>query len=621
MKLSSLPALIFLAAAVRAEDGVFLSLTRSAEPLDAMPTNVSVLTADDIRRSGALTLPDALRLLPSVQVQEPAVPGQYSSLRLRGVPASNQVQVVVDDQPLGGVFIQDLDIGQIPVDDIERIEILRGAAAALYGANTIGGVVHIITKRPRGKEILTSLGYETRSFKTHFQRAEFEFPGRSADARLNIFKYRTAGFQRNSDGDGLDVSGAAGLTFSKGQRLELEADRTDTQSGDPQGTPVPLAQWDGSRERQPVDPVSRVDQGNTRIRIRGFTPLGAGSLQTIFYGSIQDYVNDDPLYSLHTVLDKNTLGNDTRLLLPGRLTLGASYERDEYRSLGSPKLHGTDWGLYAQKAFTQGPIDILPGFRFDQHGTFGNTLNPRLTTVWRLTDRLKVSANAGRSFRSPTLVDLTQSFPAFPPYSGPFLANPQLRPEIAWSYDAGVQFSPSRDSTLSATGFSTLIRRRIAATTLPYPAANSLINAPRAETSGVETEWTGRLGSLIPRFSYTYQRAIGNSLASTRYVPLRRTPRHAAGARLTWEAPRRWALTGGARYLSKQFERDGEQGLHIPGRVLLDARIEKRILGAELFFSGENLTNRRTADAFGYGVLVPLTGRTFQGGITIRFKN
>ena len=616
MKLPSLLALTLLGAAVRAEDGVFLSLTRSAEPLDAMPTNVSVLTADDIRHSGALTLPDALGLLPSVQVQEPAVLGQYSNFRLRGVPTSNQVQVVVDDQPLGGVFLQDLDIGQIPVDDIERIEVLRGAAAALYGANTIGGVVHIVTKKPQGKELLASFGYEARTFSTLLQRAEFELPGRTADARLNVFKYRTSGFQQNSDGEGLDVSGAAGLTFSGGQHLELEADRTDTQAGDPQGTPVPLTQWDGSRERRAVDPVSRVDQGDTRIRLRGIIPLGPGSLQTLFYGSIQDYTNDDPQNFLHTVLDKNIMGNDTRLLLPGRWTLGFSDERDEYRSLGSSKLHGTDWGLYAQKTFTQGAVDFLPALRFDQHGTFGNTLNPRLTTVWRATDRLKFSANAGRSFRSPTLTDLYQSYPAYS-----FFANPQLRPETSWSYDAGVQFSPSHDSTLSLTGFSTIIRHRIAPTNFPYPAANTSVNAPKAETSGAETEWTGRLGSFIPRFSYTYQRAVGDNLTSSRYVPLRQTPRHAAGARLTWEAPRGWILTGGARYSSEQFEYDGEQGLHIPDRVLLDARVEKIILGAELFFSAENLTNRRTADAFGYGVLVPLPGRTFQTGITLRFNN
>jgi outer membrane receptor protein involved in Fe transport len=137
----------------------------------------------------------------------------------------------------------------------------------------------------------------------------------------------------------------------------------------------------------------------------------------------------------------------------------------------------------------------------------------------------------------------------------------------------------------------------------------------------VETEWTGRLASLLPRFSYTYQRAVVDSLTSSRYVALRRTPRHAASIHLTWEAPRRWALTGGARYSSRQFEKDGEQGLRIPGCVLLDARVEKRILGAELFISGENLANRRTSDAFGYGVLVPQPGRTISSGITLRFKN
>lgn len=628
MKRLSLPALAISLALISSsvplraeEDKIFLSLTRASASLDRMPTNVSVVTADEIKESGALTLADALRGLASVDAQETATPGQYSTVRLRGVPSSNQVQVVVDDQPLGGVYLQDLDIGQISADDIDRIEVVRGGAAALYGANTMGGVIHIITKKARTDRAVSSLGYEARSFDTRIQRAALRLPGARTDGYASVVLHRTQGFQENSDGDGISVAGGAGFTFANGARMAVESSRWDVQAGDPQGTSVPLEDWDGKQERTPVNPDARVNQENTLVRLRTSAPLGRLLLQSVFYGSNQDYLYDDPFFVSRSEVDKNILGNDTRLLLPGQASVGFSYERDEYRSKGSAKLHGVNWGLYGQKTVTWGALDLLPALRFDQHGTFGNTFNPRMTAVLRLGDDVKFSANAGRSFRSPTLVDLTQSFPAFAPFSGPFEANGQLKPETAWSTDAGVEVKTGKEASLSVTGFHTRIRDRIVATTNPFPAANSLVNAPRAETSGAEVEARGRWGVLVHRLSYTYQRAVGNSLASARYVPLRRTPRHMADARLTWLAPRRWSLTGGARYESRQFERDNEGGLMIPGHTTLSARVSKSILGAELFFAGENLTNRRYADSYGFSVLIPQPGRTFWGGITIRFND
>ena len=187
--------------------------------------------------------------------------------------------------------------------------------------------------------------------------------------------------------------------------------------------------------------------------------------------------------------------------------------------------------------------------------------------------------------------------------------------------DAGVEVKTGEQAALSVTGFYTRLRDRIAPTSNPFPASNSLVNASRAEMSGVEAAATGRWGAVLHRVAYTYQRAVGSSLSSSRYVPLRRTPRHMAEARLTWQAPRKWDLTGGARYASRQYENDNEGGLKIPGCTVLDARVAKRLLGAELYMAADNLTNRRYADAFGFSVLIPQPGRTYRGGIEIRFQD
>jgi vitamin B12 transporter len=604
--------------AAEASEPVFITLTRTEEPASRMPTNVSSLSGEEIRKAGAITLADALDMLPGVDVLETTAPGQYSTVRLRGVPTSNHVQVLVDDQSLGGVFLQDLDLGQIPVDQIERIELVRGGASVLYGANAVGGIVHIITKKGVGAPV-SSIGYEARSLETRVQRAELRRRAGRADISVDLAATRTGGFQKNSDGKTFSANGSFGHSWASGARVSLEANRWESKAGDPQGTAIPLADWNGEWEKSPVDSDARVKQGRTLLRVKGFLPLGSwGSIQSAFHGSNQDYVNEnpDPFFPDFSDIDKNIFGNDTRLSLPGRTTLGFSYERDEYRKKGDAKLHGANWGVYAQKIWTAGSVDLMPALRLDQHGMFGNTYNPRLTVVWRAAERVKASANAGRSFRSPTLVDLQQDFPAFS-----FFSNKQLRPETAWTYDLGVQVGRANGAMVSLTGFHTRLRDRMTATNNPFPASNMVINAPRAEMSGVETELTGRLGALSHRVAHTYQRSMGNSLTSSRYVPLRRTPRHLLNAQASWDATRGWILTAGARYSSRQFENDGEAGLMVPSHTLWNARISKKILGAELYVGGENLTNRRYADAFGFGVLVPQPGRTFWSGMTIRFQD
>jgi vitamin B12 transporter len=599
---------------------VFLTLTRSAEPAEKMPSNVSVVTAAEIERAGARTLNDALELLPSVDVQKTPSLGQKGSLRLRGVPTSNQVQVVVDDQPLGGVYLQDLDTGQISVQDIERIEVVRGGGSVLYGANAVGGVVHIITKKASAGPATSSAGFEAGAFRTMIQKADLRRRDGKADMALSGASYHTDGFQGNSDGSGLSATGSAGWSFDNGARVSVEASRTDNESGVPGGTLVPFAQWNGHREQAPADPDSRVRNASTLGRLRGAFPVGNASVETVFYGSNGDYDFTNPFFTV--VQDKNILGNDTRVHLPGKWLVGASYERDELLSEGTAKNHGVDWGLYAQKTWTAGKLELIPALRLDQHGTFGNILNPRLTVVLRPSASFKVSANAGRSFRSPTLVDLNQSFPANPLFfSGAFLANKQLKPETAWTYDLGIEAGRFGVMTAALTGYYTRLTDRIVATANPYPADNTLINAPRAEMSGVELEVKGRWGVLTQHGSYTYQRSLGNSLTSSHYVPLLYAPRHLADYQATVEGPHRWRLTNGVQYVHRQFDQDGEKGHKLPSYALWNARLEKDILGARLYVAADNLLNRRYTDSTNFGVYVPQPGRTFLAGVTIRFAD
>ena len=127
--------------------------------------------------------------------------------------------------------------------------------------------------------------------------------------------------------------------------------------------------------------------------------------------------------------------------------------------------------------------------------------------------------------------------------------------------------------------------------------------------------------------AYTYTRALGNSLSSSQYLALRLTPRHSIYYRLDWRPGQGWEVTNTVRYLSKQFQFDGERGQALPAHALWDARIAKSILAAEIYFGLENILDRRYAETFDWDPATggtsrnPHPGRTYSVGASMRFQD
>ncbi len=603
------------------DEGLFLSLNRNAEDPKRLPTNISALTAEDIQRQKPAVLEDALSLLPGVLVQRSGPLGTLSTLRLRGVPSSSQVLILVDDVPLGGVGSQFADLSQIPIETVDRVEIVRGGGSALYGANAVGGVVHVITKKPKEEGARTTLKGDYRSFGTQIYQGDFSIKRGAWDAYVNGGRYLTDGFQKNQDAENIYGLGKAGYTLSSGAHFGLELERMGHKVGNPSGTPVPLGQWNGDREKEANDPTARTEKDSTRMRATAAVPLGAVLWQTSLWGYTEKNENTKSSFGYaDTIRQKDLTGGDTRFNWGHLFVLGASLERDQRRNskVGEDvqQDHVVNAGTYAQATFATGKWEFLPALRWDHHSAFGSEVDPRLTVVYRPDENLKLSANAARSFRAPDMSALFDNFDAFPPYVGPTVANPNVQPEIGWAYDAGVERKMGQHALVRATGYYTHLKDRIYTTSYADPTVNTTHNGPVAEMSGAEVE--GEVSFPVGRFAtqYTYLRAIGNSANSSEFLALRLSPRHSASAELNLEAPNKWVLTNTVRYLHKQFTSDGDKGSKLPSFTLWGARLSKTILAADFYVAVDNITDKHYTESI---VFDPMPGRTFGAGVTIRF--
>jgi vitamin B12 transporter len=126
-----------------------VTATKIEEPVERLGAVVTIITADDLARHNYPTVADALRDVPGVQVQRSGPLGKLTEVRIRGT-TPQQAQVLIDGLRVKSPTSGDFDFSDLSPDQIDRIEIVRGPQSTIYGADAIGGVVNIITKRGSG---------------------------------------------------------------------------------------------------------------------------------------------------------------------------------------------------------------------------------------------------------------------------------------------------------------------------------------------------------------------------------------------------------------------------------------------------------------------------------------
>ncbi|MCD6423806.1 MAG: TonB-dependent receptor, partial [Elusimicrobia bacterium] len=139
---------------------VVITGTKTERKLKDVPVRTEIITAKEIEEKGAASLYEALEGIPGIRVEQQCSYCNFSIVRIQGM-AAGHVQVLIDGQPIFSGLAGVYGLQQIPTANIERIEIVKGAGSALYGASAIAGVINIITKKPEKEpevEVSASFG-------------------------------------------------------------------------------------------------------------------------------------------------------------------------------------------------------------------------------------------------------------------------------------------------------------------------------------------------------------------------------------------------------------------------------------------------------------------------------
>jgi vitamin B12 transporter len=622
-------AVLMLAEAVHGQEPrrlepVVVTATKVETPQERLGASVTVITEEELRTYQYPKIEEALRGAPGVEVQRSGTFGKTTTIRIRGAGAS-QVQVLVDGMRVKSPTLGLFDFSDLSLDGIERIEIVRGPQSTLHGADAIGGVIHVITKKGVGPPA-GSVAFEGGSHQTFREQAALSGALGRLDFSLAGSRFDSRGQERTFDNDDSDQTAFAlrgGFTFP----------------------------WDASAAA-----TWRYAKSNTDVPNQGFDPFDRdpdSQQQTEFYlwtlrydqklfpwwevaARMGQMVNNQgfqdgplPIGPFGPDFESNSQINTRRREFEvlstwhagkvNSLTLGLEHRNERGRNRGVFREEVNTRSLFLQDELRLLERLILGGgVRFEDSDVFGGEWTPRLSLALLVPETgSKLRGGWGKGFRAPTLNDLF--FPDTTGFCPPF-GNPRLGPERSKSWEAGLDQRAWQNRVRAGfTYFRNTFRDLISFVFVP-PFCAQAENVSRGRSEGVEV--TGELEPLdwlLLSANYTFTDTETDD--GTRRLEIPRISRHRWNAGVTLTPIPRLSLFLQAYVVSRHFEASVNR--HNRGWYRLDAGGAYRLVqrtgrleGLDFTLRVQNLTDNEYFEVFGSRSL----GFTALAGLRAHFR-
>jgi len=421
-------------------DPVIVTATRTPTVETAALAAVTVIDRAEIERRQARSVPDLLRGVPGVTLSQNGGAGHVASVSLRGTN-SDHVLVLIDGVRIGSATLGTSPLQDIPIEQIERIEVVRGPRSSLYGSEAIGGVIQIFT-RHGGGPLTPRASIGGGSFGTLSASAGISGGGERAWFDLGVNAERTDGINAcdgrptpyagcgvlQNDRDGyhtLGVNVRAGYRFSDRASLDLHLLNAHSRT-----------EFDGSMYGGNVSRSWQQVLGG-EFKLRPLTPwtltLSAGHSwdnYRTYYDDASEGIDDRFLDGFKTERDSVALQNDLRIALGQVLTLGVDYAKDSVSgTVDYSKDSRDNLGIFGQYQGEFGPTTLTFSLRQDDDEQFGTHATGNAALGYLFENGIQVSASYGTAFKAPSFNDLY-----YPNYG-----NPELGPEQSHSLELGLQ--------------------------------------------------------------------------------------------------------------------------------------------------------------------------------------
>lgn len=615
-------------------ESVVVTASKTAEPANKSVATVSVIPERQIRQMGARNLLDVLRTVPGLGIGQSA--SSVRQIEARGIMStfSERVLVMLNGHPVdhnlfwgGSTMVYD----DLPIDNIKRVEVVRGPGSALYGANAFLATINVITKEAKdinGAAVAVGGG----SFDTQQYNGLFGKQAGDWHAMANMNYSDSEGPSSPLQSDALGQPGKTHLNERRrdlewrlgyGEKAVIDGRFISKDTGSfvgPSGFLSNDSRFDhndffirGTLEHHLTENLKLTGRGyhslfdmdqllefrpNNFYNFRSLSQKTGGELQSTYQLAADNTLIGGITYESqqHSGVNQD-IGTSPDTLLPA-----APFARDATREL---------WGIYLQDLWdVTDSLRVMMGGRYDDYSDFGDTFNPRMGFNWAFMPDYSLRFSYGTAFRAPTFSELySRNNPTV-------LGNPDLKPETIDTYEVGfnANWTPRANSTLTLfrNDVDQMIDRQIGTDAL----GNTIVhyaNVAGIQSSGVEfaSQYRFSENSYIS-FNYTYQDSHYVATA----IRVKDTPEHRGTVQGNI------ALTDKVHWYSEALIKGqttraaGDPRQDTPGYVQINTtlRTPNILPGLELNFSVFNLLDHQAVYPYAVPAVrddFPQAGRTF----------
>ena len=437
-------------------DNVVVTASRTPQQRGAVIGDISVINQQTIQAAGQSTLAELLQSQPGIEIESNGGMGSLSNIRLRGNNIQSVV-VLIDGMRVSAAANGLTNFSQIALDQIDHIEILRGAASSLYGSDAIGGVIQIFTKQGSvGTRIAASAGYG--SYNTKKVSTSINGALNNTSYSVGVASVTSDGFSAVKALAGVDADKDAyrNLSFNANLRQKItEGHELSFQAFANEGH----INLDGNNFPGYQNNRQQIFAINSKNKL---TDVWVSNLK---FGQSVDVANAVGSYGIsNTRSTQNQIYWQNELKLPlGDLLLAYDLIEDKVKASTDYSVKNrTNHGYLASYHLNRNKQAFNVSLREDSNSQFGNHTTGNIKYALNFADFWRVASSYGTSFRAPTFNDLYWPYQVFGEY-GSYAGNPSLKPETAHNKEVSLTYDQGHHR-LSATAFENKVKNLIVGT-------------------------------------------------------------------------------------------------------------------------------------------------------------
>lgn len=638
-------------------DEVVVSATSTKQLARDVPASVNVISNKMIEKSSATTVDQLLQGIPGVYAarMDSSSPNRIAQTYTRGLPGNGRTLVMIDGVQMNVLFDGQVDWSQLSTRDVERVEVVRGAASGLYGSNAMGGVINIISKQPKQGQVIKASGeYGTNNTKRF--SASFSTASETTGFYVSANRLTSDGYDMWTQAQKTAAGANASKLIAIGTEKTNFTARLNKNIGDQSKAALNLSYLDdlstGFYAIANYNPQQR-KQLMSSLDYKFFSDNIESAVQ--LYGRLGKQYADSAATPYTTIAYRGTY-DDKELGLKGQssialsdsqlLTIGVGlrdgridvlengYSATPTRAVNR-KGDLQNIGLFIQDEIRYGAawkINVAGRLdRWTTSGSLADTLagqptgvypkrsgtefSPKFGALYSFSDNLNLRATVGKSFK---LAELTELYSSNRRGTITYWGNPNLKPERVNSYDLGLDYYFADSGSAKATLYRNDAKDFVYSVTR-NATNNDKVNIEDVVTQGVELE--GRIkpsDKLILTASYTYNDStIKQSLLDAALVgkQLVYVPKHQGMLRAELDMPAEMAFSLQANYVGDRASSDKNTTAPYRAYMTYDASLTKKF--SEVVRGNFSIVNISDKIYEGIGYMAP--GRLVSVGLSAEF--